>query len=1290
MKKLLIITIRILAWILAVALALLLVVIVLIQTPPIKQKIARVAEKQAANYIDGGLTIGKLEGNLWNHLQLNHVSLSQNSDTIASIETIDLTYDLWPLLKHQVQINTFELINPRLKLIQLKDSSWNVEHLVMEQNTPADTADSTSDMTWAFNLQKLNLQNGSAQFLSSDRIIPEQLNGLYIELGAFYSEHLQELNLQHFKFQTAKPNFVLNQLTFHLKHSDEITELNNFVLETAKNQIDAEATYTDEKAETSSLDLQTKPLNTDEFSFFLPDLKFKVKPQIKWKAKFKNEQLSSTIILTNEEQNIDITIKADNLSSWVRQPDSTELTYQIEIDLDKVKLDEWSGLADLNYILAGNINLDGKGTDPKKLQADLTADFFDSNIAGYLLKKLTVTTNYQAGNLKTNLSMVAAFGELTANSNLRDLFGTPKYKATLKSEHLNLGPLMNNDSLTSNINLRLDAEGSSFDPKILQAKATLVLQPSNFMEIPIDTAYADLAYANEELIIENLNIRNASVKVGAKGKYSLTGITGLNLNGEISSLEAFKSFLPEAIIKTSGEFNAQLSGPSDSLKIDSQLNLRDTKYDDFQIENAAITANGFVSSSIHFNTEIKAENFKSSFIELDSINLKSELFPDSLELQASITNSDLNSQLTTSLNWKDQITVYLGTWDIGILNQKWALESPSTFTIDSSGYKIDQFKLSSLGQQSISMTGEISLKGEENFKLNISKIDIGALLQTLEVDQGVSGLLSLDLQLRGTAQAPVIESDFKIDSAAYNDFNFKKAEGEISYASNLLTLNSELSLQRQGQFLAKGEIPYKLNLETLQTSFDQDNAVDASVRIVDLPLALIRSAINAKEVNGLINGEVKVNGSVKEPNPTGELRLKDGKIKIPEFGIDYRDIQFATTFDNDIIRLDTLGISSEDGTITGGGNVFFDSEFYKGQINKSTIKLKFNKFNPINQKQINMQLSGDASLNGEKDSVIFDGNLEIPQSEIYLPAVLNLMGKVYTAEIPKSILVQELEKLQNNEDSIPTPQKTIELQDSIRSAYFDNLTGIVKIKIPRNTWVKNLNLRLELSGDLELMKHREFVELFGSVNIIRGQYELFGRTFVVSEGVITFEGGEEINPNINFIASYTIKSRNSASRTLKLFVEGEAMDPRISFTLDDQSISEGDALSYIVFGKSLNELSATEQDNVSGSSQEAMAKSAAASILASQLTKILGKNLNVDYIKINSEDDFDNGSLEVGKYITNDLFLSYEQQFGATSDHDLSRYEVKLEYEILRFLFLQLNNSTNDSGFDIIFKIDAD
>lgn len=370
------------------------------------------------------------------------------------------------------------------------------------------------------------------------------------------------------------------------------------------------------------------------------------------------------------------------------------------------------------------------------------------------------------------------------------------------------------------------------------------------------------------------------------------------------------------------------------------------------------------------------------------------------------------------------------------------------------------------------------------------------------------------------------------------------------------------------------------------------------------------------------------------------------------------------------------------------GTVDFSSAFYKGDINQSKIEVKFHNFNPINHRQFNMQLSGDANLQGKQGDVVFGGDLNVPEAELYLPAIFNMMGRMIEPDIPDPILVREIKNMERFSDSSAVLLDTIQT-DSLSFNYFNNFTGTLNVEIPKNCWIKNKDMHIEISGDMEVIKNKDFFELFGSVNVVRGQYDLLGKTFIIDDGTINFQGGEELMPRIDITASYSFRNAERAEQKLTVQVTGTAEEPSVNFSLDGSNVSEGDALSYILFGKSLDELSIDQQENVSGAGS--LAGTAAAALLSSQLTNFLGEKLDVDYIEVKSQGgNFDNATVVVGKYITNDLFVSYEQRFGETDEKEMAKYEVKLEYELFKFLFLQLNNSSNDSGFDVIFKLSSD
>jgi translocation and assembly module TamB len=473
-------------------------------------------------------------------------------------------------------------------------------------------------------------------------------------------------------------------------------------------------------------------------------------------------------------------------------------------------------------------------------------------------------------------------------------------------------------------------------------------------------------------------------------------------------------------------------------------------------------------------------------------------------------------------------------------------------------------------------------------------------------------------------------------------------------------------------------------------NFDPKDPIEAQLLVQRFPLAILNAFVMADEIKGYVNGKVTVNGTIESPNPKGNLEMKKGSFKMAKYGIDYRSIDFNVQFLPEKIGLDTFLIRTNDGTMTATGQMDFNSVFYKRDVSKSKINFKFNKFNPFDHDQFNMQLSGDAGLSGEKGKVVFDGNLNIPQSEFFLPAVLSMFGKMNTYEIPEPILVKEMRKMSGQPDTITLIKHQETKEDSTNGGYLDNFTGKIKLKIPRNTWIKSDDMHIELSGDLELLKNKDFFEVFGTVDVVRGQYDLLGKTFVIDEGTIRFQGGEEITPNLDITASYGFRTSDRVEQNLTVHVTGTAESPEVSFSMDDQSINEGDAFSYILFGKRMNELTADQQTNMAGSGGGTIAGNAAASLISSQISNFLGDKLNMDYLEIKSEGGFENATVVVGKYITNDIFVSYEQRFGEKNqEDDLATYEFKLEYELFKFLFLQLNNSSIDSGFDVILKLNS-
>src|SRR6056297_3373983 len=109
MKKGITYGLRILGWLIAGILILLLLVSLLIQTRPVKERIARISEKQAGNVLNGELSIGKIDGNFFTGLSLENILLTYQNDTLAYIEKFSANYNLLPLLSRKLDVTSAEI-----------------------------------------------------------------------------------------------------------------------------------------------------------------------------------------------------------------------------------------------------------------------------------------------------------------------------------------------------------------------------------------------------------------------------------------------------------------------------------------------------------------------------------------------------------------------------------------------------------------------------------------------------------------------------------------------------------------------------------------------------------------------------------------------------------------------------------------------------------------------------------------------------------------------------------------------------------------------------------------------------------------------------------------------------------------------------------------------------------------------------------------------------------------------------------------------------------------------------
>lgn len=978
-----------------------------------------------------------------------------------------------------------------------------------------------------------------------------------------------------------------------------------------------------------------------------------------------------------------------------KNPDFTVVADAKNLDVAQVMLDP-SMKSNLNL----NLKLRGKGFDPKTMTLAAIGNMEQSSYTTYLVDHLNLNLSYQNGNGNGILVGSGNFGSVYLKPTINNLFGkSPIYTAELKTENLNLAKLMQNDSLVSDLNLQAQINGVGFDTKKMAFNATVFAAPSSFMGIKINQLASNIQYFDKNINIDSLLVKTETISLTANGNYSMNSSSDITLNANILNAKEIAAFAKIDSLETSGQIYGHLTGEPTNLHANLSVNLGNTNYSGYKISSLNGNVDGFITSKdTVFKADFHAGNLNVSDFKIDTIHLNASSNIHSTDFNLTAQGQDLKAGLDGNIGLGKDILISLNDVNADYKGSSWQmLHSPSTVRIGESEYEVNNLQLASNGIgssdeiQIISANGIIRQKGEENFDLNVSNFSIPEALQLMNFNQNINGILNMSLYVRGLADKPLLDGGFTIDKAKYNNYGFPVFAGSFETMNGKIGIKSTVVPQDSGNLTVQGQIPFSMRLDSMTFKTPaQSDSIFVHLVADKLPLKMINSFIPMDEINGYLQSDLKVDGTLENPNPIGTIQLKDGKLKMKKYGIDYRKMLMSIDIQKDSIMVDSIYIRSKDGSMFAHGQLGFQSGFYNGELNKSAIAINFNNFNPVDNKNYTMQLSGDAGLHGTKNNLIFDGDLTIMQALLYLPAVMQLTGSSTTSDIQTPILLQELDRAGMRPDSIVyMAQKVDQEKEKSQTNYLKNLTGKVKVFIPRNVWIKNNEMRIELSGDLEVMKHPDFMELFGSVDVIRGQYEMLGKTFMVDNGTLTFQGGEELNPVVDIEASYTFRDKNRSEKKLILNATGELNELKFKFSIDNQSISEGDALSYILFGTNMDALASGQQATLSTPSAGDLAQTAAASLISSELTKLLGKTLNVDYVEMKTGSSFNNATFVVGKYITNKLFVSYEQRIGNFKDENTAGYEVKMEYELFRYLFFQLVSSPITNGADLIFKFDS-
>lgn len=1266
----------------SVFLGLVLLALILTQTAWFRNFLIEKVQSIASKQINGELVIGELEGNFLSELKLKNVSLSIKNETVASFESLQLNYNLRALLKKEIHVDSVILRTPFVYLKQEADSTLNLQHILVESEKEK-TKSSSSPFTFKINAPFVSIRNGSVKTEFGSEFIPDTVTGFNLLVGGNYSSKDIQVDLEELNFQTRNPSLVVTEISTFIQKDKSGISVDSLLIKTSGTRIAVNGEF--QSLDRLEGDLSINPLNKEEFSIFVPSVKLVSSPLISAKFNVMNDTTKTNIKLINGDEILVLNASFYQLTKALNG-DEVAVPYRANLSISNVSPEDWIEMAETNSTINGHILLNGSNLFDIKSSVTVIADLKNSIYHKNTFSRFLINGKYQGESAETNLDLETGFGRIHGDAKIKNLnTESPQYHLMLTSENVN--PISIVPELRGTlINADVQVDGTGFSPEKANIDAKIKVVNSSIYDVDMDSVYLKSNFSKNELQLDTLIAYVPGANLNGSGIFNIESkeLSSV-LNLSVDSL-AFLNHL----VEIPADFDSlvtrvRVAGKLDDIEFSGTVYAKD--FDGYSVKSSKLESafsGNLIKDYLNAQALTRSYYLETGAVVWDSVIVDAGYTPEQISAKASATWKDtLSLDLRTRVYPGDTLKIELPKLEIKSLFSDFYLpDTTQSIELFNNSVSVNNLHLKNYEQPdfNLKISGNLAVGKTDNIQLALENLNIGALNRFIPASDSIHGIISTAVSVSGTMQNPVVKGNIEIKEPGYGNISPGDFSSQLSYSNNVGHIEFSLPELASSGIV---NLPMSISSDTSGFKFTPPETFEAEFNVDSLKLSSPEfNQVKNSDISGNLNINLKAEGQIKSPLVYGDIKINNGSFVQPRIGLNYNNVSAKIHFDGNKISVDTLLIKQPKGYLSAHGNVDFDTTLISGNIKNSSLKVIASNFEVIKNRSMELVIKANTSVSMANSIPEFGGDIEIIRSEFYLPELMGTEdGESNMNDEP--LLIQALsEPVDSSEIQMDVEQ--VEKEAKPKPDYLKNLQGRINIE-PRNTWIKSDNMSMELRGDLELVKTGPDFEIFGNVSVVRGYYIFYGRRLKIEVGEINFQGGAEIDPMLNINADYTYRDSEKVKRVLGLYVNGKLSEPEISFTLDGDYLSESDAVSILVFGRTSDELSSSNQNGLVG----AVGSKMVAQVLTSQLNKTLGTRFNLDMIEINATENWQSAAFVVGKYVTNDLFVTYQRGFGETDGEEITPETITLEYELNSIFFLHLQSgSSKESGLDVILKFE--
>ncbi len=255
--------------------------LVVSQTAWFRERVRRLAMRQADAALDGTLVIGAVEGNLLGGVVLRDVVLSQHDVPVVRVGRVQVDYALRDVLGAGRVVRRIVVDRPVIDAVHTPEG-WNVAHLLKPRPpVPPDSPRAT------FTLPDITVTNGQLTVrehgVSATTSIPRRVEGLTFEGAVTSRPHELGIDVRRLTFRTGQPDLDLRSLAGRVINGPSGWRFQSIAARTGESDVTVDGSLTRAAASqpwTFDMDVAGTPISLPEIGRFFPAASFEIRPNL--------------------------------------------------------------------------------------------------------------------------------------------------------------------------------------------------------------------------------------------------------------------------------------------------------------------------------------------------------------------------------------------------------------------------------------------------------------------------------------------------------------------------------------------------------------------------------------------------------------------------------------------------------------------------------------------------------------------------------------------------------------------------------------------------------------------------------------------------------------------------------------------------------------------------------------------------------------------------------------------------------------------------------------------------